>query len=160
MAMMQPSRRRGFTLMELLTVMIIMSIVLATGITSYVGARRGMEMRGAIGSVQSTLSLARQHAVTKRRATGVAFRLEGTTNCFYIFERIGKASRNDGVTLWAAPPPLSASQGYWPSNGTIICNMTVNDGRMGTLENNTPGGFDASVGGWWPVTWTDSGGDF
>lgn len=141
MASTNPGFRRGFTLMELLTVMIIMSIVLATGIVSYVSARRGMEKRAAVGSVQSTLSLARQHAVTKRRMTAVVFRLEGDevsgTNCYYIFERVGKASQpsSGGSTLYAIPPPLTSDKGYWPSNGTLICNMTATDGLIGRLDN-------------------------
>ncbi len=145
MASTNPGRRRGFTLMELLTVMIIMSIVLTTGIVSYVGARRGMEMRAAVGTVQSTLSLARQHAVTKRRMTAVVFRLEGDansgTNCYYIFERVGKASAADQNILKAIPPPLTQDKGYWPSNGTLVCNMTAPDGRIGKLDS--PGRAEA-----------------
>jgi prepilin-type N-terminal cleavage/methylation domain-containing protein len=147
--------RRGFTLLELMTVMIIVAIVLAAGITSYVGARRGMEMRGARSGVQSTLSLARQHAATKRRTTAVAFRLEGTTNCYYVFERIGKANRADPSMLYTVPPPLKAADGYWPSNGTVICKMSETGSRLGKLDKS--GGYNTSDGGFTPVTWLDSG---
>lgn len=152
----KPGRRRGFTLLELMTVIIIIAIVLAAGIMSYVGARRGMEMRGARGGVQSTLSLARQHAATKRRTTAVVFRLEGSTNCYYIFERNGRASKDDPTTLFSVPPPRSAADGYWPSNGMIICKMTDPASRIGKLDRS--GGYDTVVGGWTPVTWVEAGG--
>jgi prepilin-type N-terminal cleavage/methylation domain-containing protein len=123
--------RRGFTLMELLTVMVIMSIVLATGVVSYVGARRGAELRGATSSVQSAIAMARQHAVTKRRTTAIVFRLEGTTNCYYVFEKVGVAAAGSaGATLAMNPMPLGAI------DGNFVCNMSspVNAGQIGTIS--------------------------
>ncbi len=155
MASTNPRRRRGFTLLELLTVMIIMGIVLSTGIMMYAGARRGMEMRAARSSIQSAMSMVRQHAVTKRRMTGIVFRLEGTTNCFYYFEGGGKVSRSHATTLYTGLPPLPEDQGYWPTTNTLVCNMTTPGGRIGKMNGN--GGYDDVVGGFAPVTWNESG---
>lgn len=123
--------RRGFTLMELLTVMVIMSIVLATGVVSYVGARRGAELRGAASSLQSAIAMARQHAVTKRRTTAIVFRLEGTTNCYYVFEKIGVATTGSAGNMLAMNPmPLGAI------DGNYVCNMSspVDAGQIGTIS--------------------------
>lgn len=124
--------RRGFTLMELLTVMVIMSIVLATGVVSYVGARRGAELRGAVISVKTALSMARQHAVTKRRPTAVVFRKQGDattfTNFYYVVEKIGVAGgRSSGKILNLDPLPANLV-------GGLVCNMSipVNIGQIGT----------------------------
>lgn len=127
--------RRGFTLMELLTVMVIMSILLATGVVSYVNARRGAELRGAASTLQSVLSMTRQHAVTKRRTTAIVFRKEGSgttyTNSYYVFEKIGTAGKSDAKYLYLTPlPPSSVNKEY------VVCNMgspTEEVGKLGTL---------------------------
>ncbi len=119
--------RRGFTLMELLTVMVIMSIVLATGVVSYVGARRGAELRGAAISVKTALSMARQHAVTKRRTTAVVFRLQGTTNCYYVFEKDGVASQSSSDLYMNPTSSL-------PPVGMLVCNLSVSAGQIGTAS--------------------------
>jgi prepilin-type N-terminal cleavage/methylation domain-containing protein len=157
MARMNPTWRRGFTLLELLTVMIIMGIVLSTGVMMYVGARRGMEMRSARSSIQSALSMVRQHAVTKRRMAGIVFRLEGTTNCFYYFERVGKASRAHPTYIYTPVAPLSKDQGYWPSDSAYICNMTTPLGQIGQLKGS--GDYNLVDGAFAPVTWIEKGPD-
>jgi prepilin-type N-terminal cleavage/methylation domain-containing protein len=63
----------GFTLIELLVVMAIMLSLMGIGALGFFGMRRGMEMRGAISTVRTTLMLARQQAVTKRKPVTVEF---------------------------------------------------------------------------------------
>ena len=70
---MRDSARRGFTLMELLTVMIIMALMMSIAGVSFFKARQGAEMRGAKRAVQTTISLARQQAVVKRTRTRMRF---------------------------------------------------------------------------------------
>lgn len=128
--------RRGFTLLELLTVMVIMSILLATGVVSYVNARRGAELRGAASTLQSVLSMTRQHAVTKRRTTAIVFRKEGSgttyTNSYYVFEKIGTAGgKSSGASLYLTPLPTSST-----NKNYLVCNMgspTEEVGKLGTL---------------------------
>ncbi len=69
--------RRGFTLMELLTVMIIMALMMSIAAISFFKARQGAEMRGAVRALQTTISLARQQAVVKH--TPVSLTLSNTT---------------------------------------------------------------------------------
>lgn len=63
----------AFTLIELLVVMGIMVLMMGIGVTGYYGIRRGAEMRGAVSTIRTTLMLARQQAVTKRRTVTVTF---------------------------------------------------------------------------------------
>ena len=69
----QVKSAKGFTLIELLVVMAIMLLLMGIGVTGFFGIRRGAEMRGAISTVRTTLMLARQQAVTKRKPVTVNF---------------------------------------------------------------------------------------
>ncbi len=124
--------RNGFTLMELLTVMAIMGILLTAGVVSYVGARRGAEMRGAVGSIRAALTMARQHAVTKRHTTAALFRLEGGTNCMYVFAKAGVAVQSSGNILTI---PASVGVSFsWPDEREYVCNMNGRaEGSIGRL---------------------------
>jgi prepilin-type N-terminal cleavage/methylation domain-containing protein len=132
--------RLGFTMMELLTVIVIISVVMATGVVSWVGARRGMEMRSAASSIQTTLALARQHAVSKRRTTCVVFRADNGTNCYYVFEKIGKSAKELDSRLNTITPP---GVGGFEPNGLTICNMSLPNGRIGTNYFSGDGGTEA-----------------
>lgn len=142
--------RSGFTMMELLTVIVIIAIVMATGVVSWVGARRGMEMRAASSSLQSTLSLARQHAVSKRRTTCIVFRNDYGTNCYYVFEKIGNAVIKSVDRLETLTPP--GAGGFSP-NGLTICNMSVPNGAI--AANYSKGEYAASDGVhyWTTMNW-------
>ena len=65
--------RRGFTLAELLAVVIIMAILTAVSLPSIIGMSRGASMRSAAAQVRSDLALARQTAITRRDNVGVYF---------------------------------------------------------------------------------------
>jgi prepilin-type N-terminal cleavage/methylation domain-containing protein len=138
--------RNGFTLMELLTVMAIMGILLTAGIVSYVGARRGAEMRGAVGSIRAALTMGRQHAVTKRHTTAAVFRLEGVTNCLYVFAKAGEAAEtNPNLLIIPSGTPFS-----WPNDGEYVCKMN-NDGsvgQIGRLKAGSPAVADRRITTW------------
>jgi len=65
--------RNGFTMIELLVVIGIMVLLMSIAVASYVGIRRGAEIRGAVMTLRTTLMLARQESVTKRRTVDVQF---------------------------------------------------------------------------------------
>ncbi|MFH0952980.1 MAG: prepilin-type N-terminal cleavage/methylation domain-containing protein [Verrucomicrobiota bacterium] len=66
-------QRVAFTLVELLVVIAIMAIVVAITIPAFRGLGRGAGAEGAITQLRTTLSLARQWAVTHRQRTYVVF---------------------------------------------------------------------------------------
>lgn len=68
-------RRSGFTLLELLSVMVIMAVVMAAGVASFYGMGKGARMRGAVNVIRQSVSLARQQAILK----GQTLRLEFTS---------------------------------------------------------------------------------
>jgi|GEM_PF-4799163 len=129
--------RHGFTLIELLAVIAIIGLMLAVGVVSFTGARRGAEMRAAVGSVRSAVSLARQHAVARRRTVALVFRTETdaegrSRNCYYVFEKNGTAVAGSAGTMLVVPANTIA----WPSDGALVYNMTGD--RIGTLQTSDP----------------------
>lgn len=65
--------RTGFTLVELLAVIVIMGILLATVAPSIIGLMRGAALNGATMQVRTALSQARQLAVVRHRTAAVLF---------------------------------------------------------------------------------------
>jgi prepilin-type N-terminal cleavage/methylation domain-containing protein len=69
----RPSLRSGFTLAELLAVIIIMAIMMAVAAPGLRGLTKSAGLRGATLQVKTALDQARQHALTYRQDTGVLF---------------------------------------------------------------------------------------
>jgi prepilin-type N-terminal cleavage/methylation domain-containing protein len=65
--------RRGFTLAELLAVIIIMAILMAVAVPGLRGLTKSAGLRGATLQVKTALDQARQHAISFRQDTGVLF---------------------------------------------------------------------------------------
>ncbi len=65
--------RGGFTLAELLAVIIIMAILAAVVIPGVTGLTRGASLRGATMQVRATLVQARQNAISRRADVSVLF---------------------------------------------------------------------------------------
>ena len=63
----------GFTLVELLLVMVIMAIIIGVAAPAFIGMGRGAGMRGGVRSVCATLSLLRQYAITHREEVSFAY---------------------------------------------------------------------------------------
>ncbi len=67
------ARRQAFTLVELLVVIAIVGVLLALVLPSFTGMGRGSAMRSASMQLRSTVSLARQWAITHREKTYIIF---------------------------------------------------------------------------------------
>ena len=63
----------AFTLVELLAVIAIIGIMIAVMIPLFNGMGQGSKMTAAVTQLKTTMSLARQHAITKREMTYVVF---------------------------------------------------------------------------------------
>ncbi len=66
-------KKRGFTLVELLVVMGIMALLVLVAMPMFSGLTRSSGMSGATMQLRTTLSLARQWAITHRAVTYVVF---------------------------------------------------------------------------------------
>jgi len=71
-------RKRAFTLVELLVVIGIMGLLLVIATPMFNGLTRSSGMKGATMQLRTTLSLARQWAITHRETTYVLFPSPGT----------------------------------------------------------------------------------
>jgi competence protein ComGC len=83
------SGRAGFTLLELLTVMLIMFMLMGMATVAMKGLIQGSGMSGAIRNVKSVLTQARQYAITKEQRVYVIFEKEGEKNSMTVCARYG-----------------------------------------------------------------------
>jgi len=79
--------KKAFTLIELLVVMVIASVIMAVAIPGFFSISKGMAMRGATRSVKSTVSLARQWAITHRDIVSVQL---SPSNTLLVVDSDGK----------------------------------------------------------------------
>jgi len=71
-------------LVELLVVIALMVLIMGVSLAGWSGMRRGAEMRRSVSTVQTTLLLARQLAVTKRQSVTVQFVGGTMTNSMWV----------------------------------------------------------------------------
>jgi prepilin-type N-terminal cleavage/methylation domain-containing protein len=90
------NRTRGFTLIEMLTVVVIVGIILAIGIPMMNSMSRATALQGAVRDVSNTLQLARQFAITHRTKTEVV--VTNTYNAICVF------TNNWPVDKWKPMP--------------------------------------------------------
>ena len=69
--------RRGFTLMELLTVIAIIGLIVAVAVPSWLSLRRRMAVRSAAAEIRSLFQLTRSRAVARSRHAAVRFTMSG-----------------------------------------------------------------------------------
>lgn len=69
----------AFTLIEMLTVIAIVGIILAVGIPAFTNMMKSGGLNAASRQIASTLTLARQYAITKRTNVRVVFPYSGTS---------------------------------------------------------------------------------
>lgn len=157
---MEARRQRGFTLLELLSVMAIMMIIAGITVTSYFGMVRGAGMRAAVSHLQSTLHLARQTAVMNGKTVHVVFG-QSESNAWYVV--VQKA----GTVTWAHSSRRRFSDQYadWSNLGgddivgstvynltsgesSVIVTNTLEDGVNIELETEDPIWYQYDEYGW------------
>ncbi len=87
------TRRRqaaaGFTLLELMTVMVIMFIMMGISTLALRGIMRGAGISGAVANVRSVLTQARSQAIMKQQPTAVFLDQNGITNSMQVIMSFG-----------------------------------------------------------------------
>lgn len=73
----QQRSRAGFSLLELMAVMLLMFIMMGIATTAFRGIMRGAGLRGATAVVRGTLTQARQQAMTQGRPVSVIIEQDG-----------------------------------------------------------------------------------
>ncbi len=88
--------KRGYTLAELLAVMLIMVILMGVAVNSFYGMGRGARLRGAVSTFNTTLALTRQYAVTRNEPMTIELRrLEGSDENDWRYDVL----REDGTAV-------------------------------------------------------------
>jgi type IV fimbrial biogenesis protein FimT len=91
-------REAGFSLIELLVTIGIMSILLAAGLPAMLKHTGTIKLKKATDEVVGTLKLARQRAVATSSSVVVQFDLEDAN--FYVFDDLNENGvRDDGETM-------------------------------------------------------------
>lgn len=117
----------GFTLLELMTVMVIMFILMGMSTLALRGLMRGAGISGAVSNVRSVLTQARQQAIMNQQATAVAFTQSGITNTMQILTSYGRVATS-GANVFTAENELPWSQSEM--NGVVVYNFRGGSGTF------------------------------
>jgi prepilin-type N-terminal cleavage/methylation domain-containing protein len=135
----------GFTLVELLAVMMLMIMISVASVMSWNQIQRGLEMRTAINDVRSSMALARQYAVLKKTEIKIGFIPPGVGYCqvYYITNQAGGGLLSGGplqlplgVRFDPVPPDFIFKPSGSIQNGQSI-NLVLVEGPSAQLTNNS-----------------------
>ena len=105
-------RGNGFTLIELMAVMVIMAIMLSIAVVAFVQIGHAAGMKSSVLNVQSALNLTRQNAITYRTRTTFSYSnlssdSEMPVGCFVVTTNngvlIGQTNRLDIGIIFTNP---------------------------------------------------------
>lgn len=121
--MTQKAKQKGFTIMELVIVAVIISIGAALAVPKFHGVISRLRFKSTGRNIVSTLRLARANAVSKRAQFGVYFDLEDREYVFYKdIQNLDSYAFNPGdsiITLVTLAPNLSFDQTSF-ENGAVV----------------------------------------
>ncbi len=140
-------RKNGFTLLELMTVMVIMFILMGMATLALRGVVRGAGISGAVSNTKAVLTQGRQYAIMNQRATGVIFQQIGETNAMVIVSRYGRVvgSQQPGELWLEEELPWTEDD----LKGQTLYNLTT--GTKGVVVGNSQNRARfrmSAVGGW------------
>ncbi|MGH7449048.1 MAG: GspH/FimT family pseudopilin [Longimicrobiales bacterium] len=131
--------RSGFTIIELLIVMSIISIVLMTAVPPLMGVVRGRRLENATQSLIGDLRLARTEAIRRNRTVFVA-RTGATT---YTIEYVGDRTLTDGVAFNAATPDTLRFTAFGPAQTGMVLITLHLDGDTSRVRVSAGGNASA-----------------
>jgi prepilin-type N-terminal cleavage/methylation domain-containing protein len=121
---LRKSKQRGFSLLELLVVIVIMGILAAMAIPNFLRLQRNARLNGDAHGLSEALSIAKMRAAANFTESRVFF-YTGSTNPYFRVEVWNKTA-NSGVGCWVPDGILN------PGTGTTNCVTTT-----GTTNNET-----------------------
>ena len=128
-------RRFGFTLLELMVVLVVAAVAMGLVVPHFGAALAGMELRAAARDVASALRFARGRAVSLQRETAVVIDLEART---YRIEGVGDdrthdLGRNTGLHLITGRSEVRGdSEGaisFFPDGSSTGGRLTLDSGN-------------------------------
>jgi prepilin-type N-terminal cleavage/methylation domain-containing protein len=127
---------RAFTLIEMLTVIVIIGIVLAVTIPAVTNLMKSGGLNSATREVSNTLGLARQLAITQRTYARVVFPYHLTGSRQDMWYRTYAVMTNRDNTAAAAPNWRYASKWeYLPVGATFLDTVPVSGAGNGALDD-------------------------
>src|SRR5262245_64681770 len=92
---------RGFTLVEMSVVILLLGIIAAFSIPAYIKLNRSLQLKGAVANLASQLQLARAKAMATGSSQFVDFAETGFTTDYHIHS--GVATASPGNAQWKFP---------------------------------------------------------
>lgn len=136
-------KRGGFTLLELMTVMVIMFLLMGLATTAFRGAMRGSGISGAQMNVRAALRMARQYAMTHHCRTYVVFGVTGAgAHYSYALAQVATAASGSGthvVTTRTLPWGSGDLEKQEIHNAGIPASMTVLTNTLMSITGENPG---------------------
>lgn len=121
--MIREGKQKGFTIMELVIVAVIISIGAALAVPKFHGVITKLKFKSAGRNIVSTLRLARANAISKRAQFGVYFDVENRQYVFYKdLQNLDSYALDPGdsiITLVTLPPNLNFGHTSF-DNGAVV----------------------------------------
>ncbi|MGV3659954.1 MAG: Verru_Chthon cassette protein D [Prosthecobacter sp.] len=127
-SLFHPSRQRGFTLVEIVVVLAIVTVVLAFGTPYAFSTMQASSLTSVGDTVMQKISMAQQRAVTENRVTALQFYFyekDGITAC-HAMQLVAVDPATNAVTALEGPA-------YW-SDGRVV----LLDGELSPIFTNIP----------------------
>ncbi|MGA2222503.1 MAG: prepilin-type N-terminal cleavage/methylation domain-containing protein [Verrucomicrobiia bacterium] len=131
-----PTGQSGFTLVELISVLVILAILLSIALPTVTNLAKANAVSSAARQVSNTLNLARQYAITHRTYARVVFPYSGTgsqPNMWYCTYAVMTNSVTSNPLGWI---PVTKWE-YLPTGAVFLNNATgITPGNLGALNDN------------------------
>lgn len=144
--MSKHSVNKGFSLVELMVVILIIGIAIALSIPAFGRFLQGWRLSGSIDRLSSTLRTARSAAVMKRVNT--VFQFDTDTNTYFYFEDLNGNGSRDNTEYRSATYELPSGitfQGYTLPSTIVTFGPKGNTAASGTITLQNLRGATRSV---------------